>query len=155
MPHSTKAEKSSYPRNLKCLYTSLWCRGPNYRWTSAAVSMLWIFILVLLHCGLNLYHSYRCMSWRVMVEKRLKESTHTILVKELFRPPVHQTYAHAICFWRCCVCVHVYWCICVTWRVKHHLWPIRDALYYPNLSPDYGQQSIKSVEIGQKSSLSL
>lgn len=86
------------------------------------------------------------------MEKRLKESTHTSLVKELFRPHVHQTYAHAICSRRRCVCM----CIdmCVTLRVKHHLLPIRDALYCPNLSPDYGQGSIKRVEFGQKSSLS-
>lgn len=93
-----------------------------------------------------------------MVEKRLKESTHTSLVKELFRPPVHQTYAHAICSRRRCVCVclciDMCGCVCVTVRVKHHLLPIRDALYCPNLSPDYGQGSIKRVEIGQKSSLS-
>ncbi len=91
-----------------------------------------------------------------MVGKRLKESTHTSLVKELFRPPVHQTYAHAICSRRRCVCACAKICVavCVTMRVKHHLLPIRDALYCPNLSPDYGQGSIKRVEIGQKSSLS-
>lgn len=119
---------------------------------------VWSCVLALLHCGLTLDCSYKCMSSRVMVEKGLKDSTHTSLVKELFRPPVHQTYAHAICLRRRCVHVHVHGCICVavceTMGVKHHLLPIRDALYCPNLSPDYGQGSIKRVEIGQKSSLS-
>lgn len=61
--------------------------------------------LAFLHCGLTLYCSSRCMSWRVMGEKRLKESIHTSLVKELFSPRFHQTYAHAICSRRRCACV--------------------------------------------------
>ena len=146
---------SLYPPNI---INFIRCSGPNHCGTHMALSMVWISKLALLHCSLTLYCSYGWMSWRVMVEKRLKESTHTILVKELFRPPVHQTYAHAICSRRRCVCVRAcaWICVaaCVTVRVKHHLLPIRDALYCPNLSPDYGRGSIKRVEIGQKSSLS-
>lgn len=46
----------------------------------------------------------------VMVDSRFKESGHTVLVKKRFRPPVHQTYAHTICYrlrlWMwVCVCV--------------------------------------------------
>lgn len=79
-------------------------------WTTVVTEWFFLcyglFVLPLLHCGLTLYCSYyRCMSCRVMVEKRLKQSTHTTLIKELFGPPVHQTYAHAICFRHRCVCV--------------------------------------------------
>ena len=96
--------------------------------------MLWIFILALLQCGLNLYRGHKCMSWRVMAEKRLKESTHTSLVRELFRLPVHQIYTHTICFTPRCVCVRawaqMYMCSCVCdCEMKHHLLPIRDASY--------------------------
>ena len=107
---------SLYPPNI---INFIRCSGPNHRGTHMALSMVWIFELALLHCSLTLYCSYGWMSWRVMVEKRLKESTHTILVKELFRPPVHQTYAHAICSRRRCVCVCV--CVCVCARVHGYV----------------------------------
>jgi len=72
----------------------------------------WYADLALLHCGVTLYSADICMSSIVMAARRLKESTHTGLVKELSRPPVHQTYAHAICSSRRCVWVCVCVCVC-------------------------------------------
>lgn len=54
------------------------------------------------------------MSQRVIAEKRLKESTHTSLVKELFRPPfIKHTHMPSVPDAGVCMCVRIDMCGCV------------------------------------------